>query len=83
VARFKPITDEDVLNAIVELAGDGYGLAADVMPLLPSRFSHADRRRALHRSVNHGLVIERRGTDGREHVAVASEGWRRLRERAA
>jgi hypothetical protein len=83
VARFKPITDDDVLNAIIELAGDGYCLAADVLPRLPSRFSHADRRRALHRSVNRGLVIERRGPDGREHVAVASEGWRRLRARAA
>jgi hypothetical protein len=77
------ITDEDVLRAIVELAGDGYCLTADLLPLLPSRFSHADRRRALHRSINSGLVIARRGPDGREHVAVASEGWRRLRGRAA
>jgi hypothetical protein len=83
VSRRKRITDEDVLNAIVELVGDGYCLAADVLPLFPGRFSHADRRRALHRSVNRGLVIERRGPDGREYVAVASEGWRVLRRRAA
>lgn len=82
VAR-KRITDQDVLNAIVELAGDGYCLVADVLPLFPSRFSHSDRRRALHRSINAGLVIERRGPEGRAYVAVASEGWRLLRARAA
>jgi hypothetical protein len=78
----KRITDEDVLAAIIEVGGDGYCLSADVLPLLPSR-THADRRHALSRSVNRGLVIARRGPDGREHVAVASEGWRRLRSRAA
>jgi hypothetical protein len=77
------ITDEDVLGAIVELAGDGYCLVADVLPLFPGRFSHSDRRRAVHRSVNRGLVLQRRGPDGREHVALASEGWRLLRARAA
>ena len=76
------ITDEDVLASIVELAGDGFCLVAELLPSLPRR-SHADRRRALKRSVNRGLVIERRGPDGRMHVAVASEGWRHLRAPAA
>jgi predicted SPOUT superfamily RNA methylase MTH1 len=75
---FKRITDDDVLSSIVELAGDGYCLVADVLPSLPRR-SHADRRRAVHRSINRGLVIQRRGPDGRAYVAVASEGWRQLR----
>jgi hypothetical protein len=79
----KRITDEEVLRAIVEFAGDGYCLTADLLPLFPGRFSHADRRRALHRAINRGLVIQRRGPDGREHVTVASEGWRQLRARAA
>jgi hypothetical protein len=78
----KRITDEDVVAAIRGLAGDGYCLVADVMPLLPSRFSHADRRRAIHRSVSRGLVIQRRGPDGREHVAISAEGWRLLRAAA-
>jgi hypothetical protein len=78
----KRITDQDVLNAVLEVAGDGYGLVAEVLPRFPSR-RHADRRRALYRAINRGLVIQRRGPDGREHVAVASEGWRQLRERAA
>jgi hypothetical protein len=74
----KRITDEDVLQAIRDVAGDGYCLAADLLASLP-KFSHADRRRALHRSVSRGLVLQRRGPDGREHVAIASEGWRQLR----
>jgi hypothetical protein len=74
----KRITDEEVLAAIDELAGDGFCLAADVLHSLP-KLSHVDRRRALHRAVSHGLVLERRGPDGRTHVAIASEGWRRLR----
>jgi hypothetical protein len=66
----KRITDEDVLRALADLAGDGYCLVADVLPSLP-KLSHADRQRALQ--------IERRGREGRMHVAIASEGWRRLR----
>jgi hypothetical protein len=81
VARLKRITDEHVLEAIVERAGDGYCLLADLLPSLPRR-THADRRRAVHRSVSRGLVIQRRGPDGREHVAIASEGWRQLRQAA-
>ena len=80
--RRQRITDEDVLVAIVELAGDGFCPAADLLPLFPGRHSHADRRRAVHRAVDRGLVIERRGPDGRAHVAVASEGWRLLRAAA-
>ena len=76
------ITDEDVLGSIVELAGDGYCLVAELLPSLPRR-AHVDRSRALRGSINRGLVLERRGPDGRAYVAVASEGWRRLRSRAA
>jgi hypothetical protein len=74
----KRITDEDVLGSIVELAGDGFCLASDLLPSLPKR-THADRRRALHRAINRGVVLQRRGPDGREHVAISSEGWRLLR----
>ena len=75
------ITDEDVLTSIVELAGDGYCLVPELLPRLPKR-THAERRRALHRAVSHGVVIQRRAPDGREHVAIASEGWRVLRAAA-
>ena len=75
------ITDEIVLAAIDELGGDGYCLVSELLPSLPKRV-HADRRRAIHRCVKRGLVILRRAPDGREHVAIASEGWRRLRDAA-
>jgi hypothetical protein len=81
VPRAKPITDEDVLEAIAELAGDGYCRMADVVHSLP-KLSHAEQRRAVHRSVGRGLVIERRGPDGRAYAAIASEGWRLLRAAA-
>jgi hypothetical protein len=74
----KRITDGQVLSAVVERAGDGYCPIADVLPSLP-KMGHADRRRAVHRAIGRGLLIERRGADGRTHVAVASEGWRQLR----
>jgi hypothetical protein len=76
------ITDEEVLAAIVELAGDGYCLVPELLRVLPSR-THSDRQRAVNRAVKNGFVLERRGPDGRKHVALASEGWRQLRAQAA
>lgn len=76
------ITDEIVLEAIVGLAGDGYCAAPELLRSLP-KLAHADRRRALRRAVNHGLVLQRRGPDGRAYVALSSEGWRQLRDEAA
>ncbi len=78
----KRITDEIVLSAVVELAGDGYCLIVDVLPSLPKR-THAERRRALHRTMNRGLLIQRPGPDGRAYVTISSEGWRQLRAWAA
>jgi hypothetical protein len=75
------ITDEIVLEAIAGQAGDGYCLVADVLPRFPRR-SHRERRSALSRSINRGLVLQRRGPDGRAYVALSSEGWRRLRDAA-
>ncbi len=74
----KRISDDEVLSAVVGRAGDGYCLIAEVLPSLP-KLGHADRRRAVHRAVGRGLLLERIGPDGRGYVAVASEGWRRLR----
>jgi hypothetical protein len=76
--RPRRLTDEDVLSAIEELAGDGFCLTPDLLRSLPAG-SHADRRRAVKRAVRRGLVLERRGPDGRLHLALASEGWRLLR----
>jgi hypothetical protein len=72
------LNDERVLEAAAELAGDGYCLVPELIAALPRR-THADRRRAIKRSVNRGLLIERRGPDGRARVALSAEGWRILR----
>jgi hypothetical protein len=89
--RPRRLTEDDVLRAIVALGGDGYCPLSDVLPSLPkppasraagARSAHGDRRRAVHRAVSRGLVLERRGPDGRTYVAVSSEGWRRLRDAA-
>jgi hypothetical protein len=76
--RLPKLNDERVLEATAELAGDGYCLIAELIAALPRR-THADRRRAIKRSVNRGLLIERRGPDGRARVALSAEGWRILR----
>jgi hypothetical protein len=78
---FKLITDEIVLAAVDEVAGDGFCLVADLLPSLPKR-THADRRRGIQRSVSRGFLIERRGPDGREYVAISAEGWRLVRAAA-
>jgi hypothetical protein len=67
-----------ILAAITNLGGDGYVPVGDLFYEL-----RADRRlisRALRSAIGQGLVLERRAVDGRRHVAVASEGWRLLRE---
>jgi hypothetical protein len=76
--RLPKLNDERVLEATAELAGDGYCLIEELIAALPRR-THADRRRAIKRTVNRGLLIERRGPDGRARVALSAEGWRILR----
>jgi hypothetical protein len=74
--RRKLPSDEEILDGIVSLAGDGYCPAYD-LHLRP--FRHLERRTvgmALRRAANRGLILERRGLDGRRYVAVATEGWR-------
>jgi hypothetical protein len=74
--RRTPPSDHEIIEAITKLAGDGYCAAYD---LELDHFRHVERRtlrKALRRAVNQGLILERRGQDGRRYVAVASEGWR-------
>jgi hypothetical protein len=76
--RRKPPDDEEIVGGIIAVAGDGYCPAYE-LHLRP--FRHLDRGvlgRALRRAANRGLILERRGPDGRRYVAVAPEGWRLL-----
>jgi hypothetical protein len=69
---------EEVLDAVVALADDGFCRLRD----LAARFAElgeGDLRRAVRRAVALGLVLERRGPDGSFHLAASSEGWSLLR----
>ena len=74
--RRKWPTDLEIVAGIEELAGDGFCPAYD---LHIGPFRDRDRgavRSGLRRAVGHGLVLERRGPDGRRYVGIAAEGWR-------
>ena len=71
-------SDEEILRAIVDLGDDGF------VPRhrLVARFrgqGERDMRRAIGRSARRGLVLERKDPEGRNFVAVSSEGWEALR----
>jgi hypothetical protein len=42
-------------------------------------FGSRELRRGLKRAARQGLLLERRGTDGRSYVALSSEGWEAFR----
>jgi hypothetical protein len=70
--------EDEVLAAIVELADDGFCEKRALAARFP-RLGERDLRRSVARAARHGLVLERRGPDGRAYFAVTSEGWERLR----
>jgi hypothetical protein len=71
----------DLLAAIAESVDDGFCLAAKLDSRF-SRLSHRDLVRARKGAVGRGLLLERRGPDGRIYLALTSEGWRALRSRS-
>lgn len=73
-ARRKLPPPEEVVEAIVELADDGFCRRGELAQRFP-RLGERDLRRAVRRAIALGYVIERRGPDGAFHVAVSSEGW--------
>jgi len=74
-AKLEPL---DLLAAIAETVDDGFC----PMPALAQRFprlGRRDLRRLQNRAAGRGLVMERRGPDGRLYLALTSEGWQELR----
>ena len=69
----------DLLAAVERRAGDGFARADHVAADFPAS-SHRDMRRGIGRAVAGGFLISRRHR-GREHLAIAPEGWTVLRER--
>jgi hypothetical protein len=76
--RRRAVPDEQILAAIIELADDGFCRQEDLklhFRTVPSR----DLRKSVGRAVRRGLILERRGPDGRVYLALSSEGWTLLR----
>ena len=69
---------EEVLAAVVELADDGFCEKRALAARFP-RLGERDLRRSVARAARQGLLLERRGPDGRAYFALTSEGWERLR----
>jgi hypothetical protein len=71
---------EEVLEAIVEEADDGFCSRAKLIRRFP-KLGERDLRRSIRRAATLGLVLERRGPDGGLYVALSGEGWDLLRAR--
>lgn len=69
---------EELLAAVAEAADDGFLAASGLSSRFP-KLGHRDLVRLRGRAVRAGLLLERRGPDGRAYVALSSEGWRTLR----
>jgi hypothetical protein len=74
----KRLEVSQLLEAIAAVADDGFTTASDLHPALP-RVSRRDLERGLSRAANRGLVLLRRGPEGRRYAALSDEGWRSLR----
>lgn len=69
---------EEIVEAVVAIADDGYCRRRELAPRFP-RLGECDLRRAVKRAVALGLVLERRAPDGAFHLAASAEGWSLLR----
>jgi hypothetical protein len=66
------------LAAVVEQADDGFCPSGE-LSLRLRQFGSRELRRGLKRTVRRGLLLERRGPDGRTYLALSSEGWEQFR----
>jgi hypothetical protein len=76
--RRKLAAEEEVLAAVVELADDGFCERRDLRQRFP-RLGERELRQSIGRAARRGLLLERRAPDGRQYLALSSEGWERLR----
>lgn len=74
------LSDEEILGAIVELADDGFCERGQLV-LRFRQVGERDLRRSLNRAARRGLLLQRRGPDGRTYFALSSEGWELVRQR--
>ena len=64
--------------AIAEEVDDGFLPASAIPPRFP-KLGYRDLVRLRGRAARQGLLLERRGEDGRTYLALTAEGWRALR----
>jgi hypothetical protein len=77
--RRKLAPEREILKAVVALADDGFCLRRELIPRFRG-LGERDLRRSIARAVRQGLLLERRGPDGRLYLAVSGEGWESLRQ---
>jgi hypothetical protein len=70
--------EEEILKAVVELADDGFCLRRELVPRFRG-LGERELRKSIARAERHGLLLERRGPDGRLYLALTGEGWESLR----
>ncbi len=76
--RRAKVEPEELLVAIAETVDDGFCPASALNARFP-KIGHRDLVRVRVRAARRGLVLERRGPDGRVYLALTVEGWRALR----
>jgi hypothetical protein len=67
-----------LLEVVAEAVDDGFYPASSLVSHFP-KLSHRELVRLRKRTLRQGLLLERRGPDGRTYLALSSEGWRALR----
>jgi hypothetical protein len=74
----RKIESEELLAAIAMEVDDGFCPASALASHFP-KLGHRDLVRLWARAVRRGLLLERRGPDGRVYLALTGEGWEALR----
>jgi hypothetical protein len=67
-------TDEEILEAIVDRADDGFCERRELVSAFRG-YGERDLMASLGRAARRNLILERRGPDGRTYLALTSEGW--------
>jgi hypothetical protein len=76
------VEPEQLVAAIAEAVDDGFYSASLLVVDFP-KLGHREMARLRKRALRQGLLLERRGPDGRTYLAITSEGWRTMRARSA
>jgi hypothetical protein len=76
--RRPKVKPEQLLAAIAGAVDDGFYPASSLVTAFP-KMRHHELVRLRKQALRQGLVLERRGADGKTYLTLSSEGWRALR----